>query len=144
MCNDMPTISRSIRVPEELETALEREFRRRGIKEWSAGVLTLLQEAVRMSRTPGIVFVDSLTGRRAAVAGSGIEVWEIIAGWKTLDGVLERLGSSYEWLSEAQLRAALHYYELYPEEIDERIVLEEKWTPERVRAELPFASGMGD
>ncbi|MBA2668811.1 MAG: hypothetical protein H0U67_00390 [Gemmatimonadetes bacterium] len=38
--------------------------------------------------------------------------------------------------------AALHYYSLYPhpQEVDERLSVEESWTPERVRRELPFAS----
>lgn len=137
----MAGIVRSIRVPEELESQLQREFRRRGIKEWSSGVLTLLEEAVRISRAPGIVFVDSLTGRRAAIAGTGIEVWEMIASWKSLEQDYERLRASYSWPSEAQLRAALNYYELYPEEIDERLALEEEWTPERVRREYPFTAG---
>lgn len=137
----MAGIVRSIRVPEELDGQLQREFRRRGIKEWSSGVLTLLEEAVRISRAPGIVFVDSLTGRRAAIAGTGIEVWEVVASWKSLGQDYERLRASYAWLSEAQLRAALNYYELYPEEIEERLALEEEWTPERVRREFPFTAG---
>jgi hypothetical protein len=35
--------------------------------------------------------------------------------------------------------AALAYYQLYPEEIETRLVREQQWTPERVRRELPFA-----
>lgn len=132
---------RSLRVPEDLEARLEREFRRRGIEEWSSGVLTLLEEALRISRAPGIVFVDGLAGRRAAVAGTGIEVWEVVASWNSLDRDYERLQASYAWLSEAQVRAALNYYALYPEEIEERLAREEEWTPERVRREYPFSAG---
>jgi uncharacterized protein (DUF433 family) len=137
----MGGIVRSIRVPQELDGELQREFRRRGIREWSTGVLTLLEEAVRISRAPGIAFVDSLSGRRAAIAGTATEVWEVVASWKSLEGDTQRLRASYEWLSEAQLRAALNYYDLYPTEIEERLALEKEWTPERVRREFPFTAG---
>ncbi|CAN5207940.1 hypothetical protein BH20GEM2_BH20GEM2_18450 [soil metagenome] len=135
----MPATSRSLRVPEGLGAELEREFRRRGCKDWSSGVLTLLEEALRISRAPGIVFADAPTGRRAVVAGSGIDVWEVIASWRQLEGDYDRLRGSYDWLSEAQLRSALAYYELYPDEIDQRLAREEEWTQERTEAELPFA-----
>lgn len=38
---------RSVRLPAPLEQDLEREFARRGVKEWSAGIVDLLSEAVR-------------------------------------------------------------------------------------------------
>lgn len=131
---------RTIRLPEQLEQDLEREFARRGVKEWSAGVVDLLREAVRMRRVPGIIFVDSRTGRRPVIAGTGLDVWEVIATWQALGGDEEKLREAYDWLTESQLRAALNYYALYPQEIDERLSVEESWTPERVRRELPFAS----
>lgn len=52
---------------------------------------------------------------------------------------MEALQRNYPWLTEAQLRSALAYYEHYPEEIDSRLACEERWTPERVRRELPFS-----
>ncbi len=91
-----------------------------------------------MNRAPGIVFVDGRGGRRAAVAFSGLEVWEIIATWREAGKDWARLREAYAELSEAQLRAALNYYRLYPEEVDERLALEEYWTAERLAAELPF------
>ncbi|MFQ6047471.1 MAG: hypothetical protein ACE5PT_14125 [Gemmatimonadales bacterium] len=92
-----------------------------------------------MRRAPGVVFVDGATGRRAALAGSGLDVWEIIAAWKAADYEFEALRASYPWLSDSQLRSAIGYYELYPTEIDERLAREAAWTPERVRRELPYA-----
>ncbi len=79
-------------------------------------------------------------GRRAVVAGTGLEVWEIIAAWKSLDRDLARLLSAYDWLSEPQLRAALAYCSAYPDEIEERLARENAWTPERTRRELPFTT----
>lgn len=40
--------------------------------------------------------------------------------------------------SPLQVRAALGYYQLYPDEIDLRPQAEAAWTPERIRRELPF------
>jgi len=134
----MPAISHSIRVPEALENEIKRELARRGVREWSAGVLTLIEEAIRMSRAPGVVFVDARDGRRAAIAYSGLEVWEIIRFWKAHRD-WEVLRSEFEELTEPQLRAAVNYYALYPQEIDARLEREEYWTPERVAAELPFS-----
>ena len=50
---------------------------------------------------------------------------------------------SYHWLTEPQLRAALAYYQLYPDAIDARLEREESWTPERVARDLPFAVRRG-
>jgi len=133
----MPAVAHSMRVPEALENEIKRELARRGVREWSAGVLTLIEEAIRMSRAPGIVFVDARDGRRAAIAFSGLEVWEIIRFWKAHRD-WEVLRSEFEELTEPQLRAAVNYYALYPREIDARLEREEYWTPERVAAELPF------
>jgi len=133
-------VPRSLRLPASLERELEREFARRGVKEWSAGVVDLLSEAVRMRRVPGIVFVDSRTGRRPMVAGTGLDVWELIATWHATGRDETRFHIAYDWLTDAQRRAALNYYALYPDEIDRRLAAEEGWTPERVRDELPFAS----
>jgi uncharacterized protein (DUF433 family) len=134
----MGSVAHSLRVPEALEREIKRELARRGSREWSAGVLSLLDEAIRMSRAPGVVFVDARDGRRAAVAFSGLEVWEIIRFWKARNGNWEVFRSEFEEFTEAQLRAALNYYALYPEEIDARLEREEYWTPERVAAEMPF------
>ena len=134
----MPNQPHSLRIPEPLDAEISRELRRRGIREWSAGALTLLDEAVRTSRAPGIVFVDGLGGRRAAVAFSGLEVWEIVATWKEADERWDELQQAYPELGEAQLRAAINYYRLYPAEIDERLEVEASWTPELLAAELPF------
>lgn len=139
----MPNRPHSLRVPEPLDAEINQELRRRGIREWSAGALTLLDEAVRTSRAPGIVFVDGVGSRRAAVAFSGLEVWEIVAVWKEGGERWDELRAAYPELGEPQLRAALNYYRLYPAEVDERLELEASWTPERLAAELPFTSPHG-
>jgi uncharacterized protein (DUF433 family) len=133
----MAARARGLRLPEELEEEIEREIKLRGTT-FSEVATSLLREAVRMRRVPGIIFMDGPAGRRATIAGTGLDVWEVVATYKSLEEDYERLKASYEWLSDRQLSAALGYYELYPEEIDARIELEERLTPERVRQEFPF------
>jgi uncharacterized protein (DUF433 family) len=99
----------------------------------------MLDESIRKQRVPGIVFVDGPTGRRAAVEGTGLDVWEIITTWKEGGGDEEALRRSYPWLTEAQLRAVIAYYEIYSSEIDARLEREAQWTPERIRREFPFS-----
>jgi uncharacterized protein (DUF433 family) len=133
----MTTKAKGIRISDELDQEITRESATRG-KSWSAMTTELLEEGIRMRRIPGIAFADGPTGRRAIVAGTGLDVWEVIATWKAAAGSDTVLWQSYPWLTESQLRAALAYYELYPEEIDARLELEAQWTPERVRREFPF------
>lgn len=131
---------KSLRLPTALEREIEREFARRGVREWSVGVVDLLSEAVRMRRVPGVVFVDSRTGRRPMVAGTGLDVWELVATWHAVGRGEAEFRTATEWLTDTQRRAALNYYALYPEEIDARLAAEEGWLPERVRDELPFSA----
>lgn len=133
----MATRTRGLRLPEEVDRGIESERRLRGTS-FSEETIRLLKEALRMRRVPGIYFVDGLDSRRAAVAGTGIEVWEIAATYKSTGEDHEELRSSYPHLSETQLKAALSYYEIYPEEIDARVEREDYWTPERAWSEFPF------
>jgi uncharacterized protein (DUF433 family) len=132
----MTTKAKGIRISDQLNREITYESATRG-KSWSAITNELLEEAIRMRRAPGIVFVDGATGRRAALAG-GLDVWEIIATWQQGGRSYKELRQNYPWLTETQLRAALAYYELYPSEIDARLEREAQWTPEKVWQELPF------
>lgn len=133
----MASKARGLRIPEDLQREIKREMEGRNTT-WSAAAIELLRESVRMRRVPGIVFVDGPAGRRAVVAGTGLDVWEVVASWREVGGDYAALREAYSWLTEPQLRAALGYHELYPEEIEGRLEREERWTPERVRRELPF------
>ena len=129
--------ARGIRLPSVLDEAIQKEAEVRG-SSWSALTTEMLDEALRQRRAPGVAFVDGATGRRAVVAGTGLEVWEIVAAWKDADEDLARTCDAFSWMSELQVRAALGYYLLYPDEIDRRLAREEAWTRERLQAELPF------
>lgn len=138
----LTTRARGLRLPRELEEEIERERELRGARSFTEVAVGLLREGVRMRRVPGIVFVDGARPgeRRACIAGTGTEVWEIAATWRELGEDYQALEEYYDWLPEPRLRAALAYYELYPREIDARLAREEGWTEERVRREMPWAT----
>jgi len=133
----MPTIQKSIRIQEKTLKEIEQISRDSG-KEFSAVANELLEEAVRMKRCPGIIFTEGTAGRRARIAGTGIEVWEVIATYKGVDEDFNRLRQAYHWLTEQQLRAAVGYYMVYREEIDRLIKQNEGLTKEHIHKRYPF------
>ena len=135
----MPGIQKSVRIPEETLKEIQRMVRETGM-DFSAVTKDLLTEAIKMRRCPGIVFADGVKGRRARIAGSGIEVWEVISSFQSVDKNLKRLQKAYHWLTGEQLRAALAYYSAYPEEIDEQIRKHREWNGEKIKERYPFLS----
>jgi uncharacterized protein (DUF433 family) len=136
---NMGAIQKSLRLPEETVKEIDRISRESG-EDFSATAKELLEQAIRMRRCPGILFAPGISGRRARVAGTGIEVWEIIAQYKILDRDPKQLQESFHWLSSGQIRAALGYYAVYPKEIDEIIARNEEWTEETLKKRHPALS----
>jgi uncharacterized protein (DUF433 family) len=99
----------SVRLPSWIQGELKRlaAGERRSL---SAVVRDLLEEALRMRRCPGIVFVDGPTGRRPVLAGTGLEVWEVVKAYRDCGEDFEKLKETFDWLSPRQLRDALHYF----------------------------------
>jgi uncharacterized protein (DUF433 family) len=106
--------------------------------DFSAVTKDLLSEAVKMRRCPGILFVDGVKGRRARIAGAGLEVWEVIGTFRSLGKNLKRLQKTYHWLTSEQIRSALAYYSAYPEEIDKQIRKNEEANEEEIKERYPF------
>lgn len=138
----MATVQKSLRMPETLIYEIE-ELARVFRKDFTAIANELLEEAVRSHRCPGIIFTEGTGGKRARIAGSGIEVWEIIATYKSVGKELKRVAKAYEWLTEQQLKAAIGYYQLYAEEIDSIISESESWTAGKIQKKYPFLSVKG-
>jgi uncharacterized protein (DUF433 family) len=135
----MAGVQKSLRLPQETLREIDRMAQESG-KDFSAVTKDLLEEAIKMRRCPGFVFAEGTSGRRARVAGSGIEVWEIIAAYQSVKKDAGRLKKTYHWLSPEQLRAALAFYSAYPEEIDRQIEKNKRWNQEEVRKRYPFMS----
>ncbi len=79
----------------------------------------LIEESVRSREHPGIVFKGGPAGRRAAVAGTGLDVWEIVEMHRSMGR--ELLLDSMANVSERALSTALSYREAHPEEIEAAI-----------------------
>jgi uncharacterized protein (DUF433 family) len=122
----MPGVQKSLRLPADTLKEIEQIAKETG-KDFSSITKDLLVEAIKMRRCPGILFAEGTTGRKARVAGTGIEVWEIIATYRSVKEDMKRLKKAYHWLSQEQLRAALGYYFVYPQEIDQQVEQNERW-----------------
>jgi hypothetical protein len=94
----------------------------------SSAANRLVDEGLRMSEHPGIVFRAGPTGRRAALAG-GPDVWEAVRAIKSAratepglaEGDVLGLVSANTGVPERSLRIAVHYWASYPQEIDSEI-----------------------
>lgn len=84
-------------------------------------------EAQQARRVAGIIFIDGAAGRRARIAGTGVDVFEVIRDYLDTDKDLAAVHSIYDGLTLAQLDAALAYYAAYPEEIAARLALDEEF-----------------
>ncbi len=84
-----------------------------------------LSEAEKMQMVPGIVFADEVLGRVPRIAGTGLQVFEIVKVYNAAGGSFRNLRRAFHWLTPEQLRAALAYYAAFPEEVDARIALED-------------------
>jgi len=136
----MTTVQKSMRIPKEMLEGIQGIARERN-KDFSTVTKELLEEAIKMHRCPGIVFSEGVHGRRARIAGAGIEVWEVIALYKSVGKDFERLRTTFHWLSDPQLRVALGYYRAYPEEIGHLMAQNESWTRESIYEKFPFLAG---
>ena len=131
------TVQKSLRIPRETFDDIEKIASETG-REFSSIAKDLLAEAVKMRRCPGIVFVNGVRGRKAKIAGTGLDVWEIIATYISVNNKFPRLRKAYHWLSDQQLQAAIGYYTAYRDEIDRLIEQNESWNRKAVVDHYPF------
>lgn len=110
----------TLAIPEEVRATIQETVERTG-QDFSAVANEMLTEAAKMRRFPGIIFADGPTGRRARIEGTGLEVFEVIAGHRSVGERWEGLRQAFHWLTEQQLRTALVYAEAYPREIERHL-----------------------
>jgi uncharacterized protein (DUF433 family) len=134
----MSTVQRSFRIKEPILREIERI---RKNKAANALANELLEEALKMRRCPGIIFSQGITGRRARVAGTGVEVWEVVYEYQIVGKDVEALKKALPHLTERQLIAALNYYRAYPEEINELIQSNEAITSKTVEGRFSLPKG---
>jgi hypothetical protein len=98
----------------------------------SSAANRLVDEALRMSEHPGIVFRPGPTGRRAGLV-AGPDVWEIIRAVKSArahepdlaEDDLLMLAAENTGVPIRLIRVAVRYWASYPEEIDAEITAAE-------------------
>jgi uncharacterized protein (DUF433 family) len=135
----MGAVQKSLRIPQETVKEIEQLASESG-SDFSSIAKDLLEEAIKTRHCPGIIFAEGVTGRRARVAGTGLEVWEVIATYRGVNQNFKRLKKAFHWLTEQQLRAAIGYYNVYRDEIDLQIKRNASWSKEALFKRYPFLS----
>src|SRR5712691_9754998 len=110
------TRPRSFRFAASLLAALEERARDRG-ETASAVAERYLEEGLRRDRHPLVIFREGAAGRRPALAGTRVDVAQVIDTLRASDNSIED-AAEYLALPEAYVRAALSYYADYRDEID--------------------------
>jgi hypothetical protein len=106
----------------------------------------LVDEGLRMTEQPGIVFRDGPTGRRAGLVG-GPDVWEVVRAVRSARAAepdlaeedILTLVAANSGLPLRLIRTAVRYWASYPDEIDAEIdtaaaaedAAEQAWQRER-------------
>lgn len=79
-----------------------------------------LTEGLLMDEVPGIHFVDGAMGRRPALMGCGLDVWEVVKAVKDNDGSPVDTATYLE-IEPRLVETALRYYGANRQEIDDWI-----------------------
>jgi hypothetical protein len=124
----------SMRLSKRVEALVDQEAKRTG-RSRGAIVEALADEALRMRLFPGIAFRGVDWERRAWVIGTALDVWQIVDAHRDI-GSIESMAAGGS-ANERQIRLALDYYELFPEEVDAAIA-ENRRPIEQLEAEFPF------
>ena len=106
----------------------------------------LVDEGLRMTEHPGIIFRDGPTGRRAGLVG-GADVWEVVRAVRSARGAepglaeeaLLALVATNAGLASRLIRVAVRYWAAYPDDVDAEIAAaaaaedaaEQAWQRER-------------
>jgi len=107
---------RSFRFDPATLERLEERARRTGQTQ-TALVERYVEEGLRLDDHPGIVFVDEPAGRRARVAGTGLDVWEVVETVQDNEGSIAD-AAAYLDVPERVVLDAMRYYADFPYEID--------------------------
>jgi uncharacterized protein (DUF433 family) len=107
---------RSFRFDPSTLERLEQRSRETGLTQ-TALVERYVDEGLRRDRHSDIVFVDEPAGRRARLAGTGLDVWEIVETVQD-NGGSTREASLYLGVPERHVIAGMSYYADFRYEID--------------------------
>jgi uncharacterized protein (DUF433 family) len=126
----------SLRLSEQTDRLVTAEAKRTKRSKGSV-VETLAEEALKTRLVPGIAFRGDDYNRRAWLIGTSMDVWQVIEAYKDFDEDFERTVAETD-LTARELRAAVNYYERFPQEVDDFIALDRRPLAE-LRAAYPHA-----
>jgi uncharacterized protein (DUF433 family) len=109
------TVHRSFRLASSLVDRLARRAEETGASVSALGE-RYIEEGLRMDEHPLIAFRDGPAGRRAAIAGTRLDVWLVIDTLRTCDNDPAEAAAYFE-IPEAWVRAAARYYGAHEEEV---------------------------
>jgi len=123
---------RSFRFAPATLERLEERARRTG-RTQTALVERYVEEGLRLEDHPGIVFVDEPAGRRARVAGTGLDVWEVVETVQDNGGSTSE-AAAYLTVPERMVLDAMRYYADFTYEVDAWIAANARyWEEEQLR-----------
>ncbi len=95
---------------------LQRRAREAGLAQ-TALAERYLEEGLRRDEHPLIYFREAASGRRAALLGTRLDVWQVIETIKEANSVEE--AAAYLEIPAEKVRACLRYYAAYQDEVDD-------------------------
>lgn len=111
-----PKEHKSFRFDTRVLEALSRHAREAGVAE-SALAQRYLDEGLRREEHPLITFREGMGGRRAALVGTRLDVWQVIETVKHSDTIPE--AAEYLSIAPSWVTACVRYYADYKAEVDE-------------------------
>jgi uncharacterized protein (DUF433 family) len=126
----------SLRLSEQTDRLVTAEAKRTKRSKGSV-VETLAEEALKARLVPGVAFRGDDYNRRAWLIGTSMDVWQVVEAYRDFGEDFERTVGETD-LTARELRAAVSYYERFPQEIDDFIALDRRSLAE-LREEYPHA-----
>jgi uncharacterized protein (DUF433 family) len=111
-----PRTPRSFRLPDTLLRELQRHARETGANV-TALVERYLDEGLRRDQHPLIGFRETAAGRSAALAGTRLDVWQVIETIRNSGNDVSE-AAAYLEIPEEHVRACVRYYADHKREID--------------------------
>jgi uncharacterized protein (DUF433 family) len=110
------TVHRSFRLAASLSARLLHRAEQAGESANSLGA-RYIDEGLRMDEHPLIRFRDGAAGRRAGLAGTRLDVWQVIETLRNSGNSVEET-ADYFSVPETWVRACVRYYGAYPDEVN--------------------------
>jgi hypothetical protein len=124
----------SLRLPEETAERLKQFARRAGrtINEMGA---RSIEEWLRQNEFTDIEF-RSINGERHACIKGAAPIWQLIMVARDYGMDAEKTAAHFRW-PVSRVKAGFHYYEAYPEEIDQALADNDAMTYDQLKRLLP-------